>query len=697
MVFSKRKASLRHLLTLIYILTVVLVIALLIRASQSDEPPFSLSHASAEGDQEAVVLSLYGEAFHTGIRGVFAKSLVNEEALAWHQLAGIPSTAIDVKNDLALVACSENKLVSIGLHDGQSPELLSSIDLPDTIRQIKIVGDLALLGLQLHAGLFLVDLKDPGALNLVRNYPLSGFVTSMVVDRSVVYFTEIYKGVGRIDLSLENPVPEMLVSLNSPWRMTLQANRLAVGTIKDGVLLFNVAQDGQLIKVGSLDYLENVRGVAFVDDSLAVALANDALHVFNLSAWPVLKDPAQLMLPGSPIQMERVPGRASLAVSLIAGGVALIDFSQPKVPVLSGHLKRPRILFGMKLQSEKVFGVSLDGIKAFSLDKISGGEYSLLATEATIGQDHYKLQSWNGHIYGHRDNHLVDFGEKEATQSHPFNRFMTVVEKHGVSLFEQRENGQIKRVGSLIKMVGAKEARFQDGHLYVVHQDGLRILAGTRPEELVAIADLKLSGTPTEFKFLDPGYLLVTTRDNGVLVVDVNNPQQPVQVASLIPPQHLRSPNVIRDVLVDGQRAYISQGAGGVHVVDMSSPSQPELLQIIDTPGHAQRMALYDNLLLVADHGNGLFMIDVMDRNGALAVGSLPTPLRIDQIAVVKDGVIVSSHPGGTMKLPLPRRMKNLEIVNQGEISVDVEKVGKGEYAYLYDERTFEKVKVESQ
>jgi len=182
-----------------------------------------------------------------------------------------------------------------------------------------------------------------------------------------------------------------------------------------------------------------------------------------------------------------------------------------------------------------------------------------------------------------------------------------------------------------------------------------------------------------------------------VLVVDVNNPQKPVQVASLIPPQHLRSPNIIRDVLVDGQRAYISQGAGGVHVVDMSSPSQPELLQIIDTPGHAQRMALYDNLLLVADRGNGLFMIDVMDRNGALAVGSLPTPLRIDQIAVVKDGVIVSSHPGGTMKLPLPRRMKNLEIVNQGEISVDVEKVGKGEYAYLYDERTFEQVKVGSQ
>jgi hypothetical protein len=63
----------------------------------------------------------------------------------------------------------------------------------------------------------------------------------------------------------------------------------------------------------------------------------------------------------------------------------------------------------------------------------------------------------------------------------------------------------------------------------------------------------------------------------------------------------------------------------------------------------------------------------------------LPTPLRIDQLAVVNDGLIASSHPGGTMKLPLPQRIKSLQIVNDGEMRVAVETVKKGQYAYLYD------------
>jgi hypothetical protein len=365
--------------------------------------------------------------------------------------------------------------------------------------------------------------------------------------------------------------------------------------------------------------------------------------------------------------------------------------------MLSGHLKMPVTFTDMKLQSDKVFGVSPEGVEAFSLDKVIGDEHSLLATEATIDQNHYLLLPWNGHVYGYSDRPLVDFGESEATQTLAPSRFMAVAEKQGVGLFEQRDSGQIQRAGSLIPANGARDARFRDGHLYVINHDGLRIFEGTRPEEMVVIGDLTLPGRPRAFEILDSGYLLVTTHDNGVLVVDVKNPQQPVQVASLVAAQHLRSTSLIRNVLVDGQRAYISLGKGGVHIVDMSSPSRPELLQIINTPGEAGSMALYDNLLLVAERGRGLFLIDVADRNDALPVGTLPTPLRIDQMAVVKDGLIVSSHPGGTMKLPLPQRIKNLEIVNQGELRGDVERFGKGEYAYLYDARTFEQVKVENQ
>ncbi|MCK4507387.1 MAG: hypothetical protein KAU27_02525, partial [Desulfuromonadales bacterium] len=670
---------------------------LIIREHQGGKPLFSLSHVSAEKDEKPAVVSIYGTGFHPGIRAVMAENLVNEEALLWQQLIGVSAKSVDVKNDLALVTCYGKKLVTIRFHKDQRPEILGSLEMPGPVKHFKIVGDQALVGMQRHAGFYLVDLQDPEVLKLGRHFPVSGLATSMVVDQDMVYFTDLYQGVGRIDLSAENPALEMLASIKSPWRIALQDNRLVVGTLKGRVYLFDITRDGQLLEAGRLDYPVNVRGLAFVDERLAVTLADDRLLLLNLSTWPRLNNPVQLTLPGSPLLLERIPGRASLAVSLIAGGMAMIDVSQPGVPRLSGYLKKPKTFLGMKLQSESFWGVSRDGLEIFSLEKIAGKEYSLLATEAMINQERYKLHSWNDHVYGYRKNYLVDFGKKAITETHSASRFMAIAGEVGVSIFEQRENNQVQRVGSLVSMEGARDALFRGGYLYIVHQDGLRILSGSRPEELVVTSDLQLSGRPWQLDLLDSGYLLITTRYEGFLVVDVNNPQQPVQVASMTSPKHLQSINTIQDILVDGQRAYISQGAGGVQVVDMSSPSRPQLMQIIDTPGQAKRMILYDDLLLVADGEKGFFMIDVKDPDGALPIGTVPTPLRIDHLAVVNDGLIASSHPGGTMKLPLPQRMKNLQMVNGGEMRVDVEVVKKGEYAYLYDVKVSRQMEISIQ
>jgi hypothetical protein len=351
----------------------------------------------------------------------------------------------------------------------------------------------------------------------------------------------------------------------------------------------------------------------------------------------------------------------------------------------------------MALQPEKFYGVSNHGLEVFSLDEIEKGEFSMLATEATIEQTYYKMKSWNGHVYGYSNMALVDFGKEISTDIDTARRFMVVADEGDVSLFEQGEDDQVQRVGSFLMAEGAGTVKFRDNYIYMLHSGGLRISFGVRPEELVTIGELKLSGRCTHFEVLDSRYLLVTTLDNGVLVVDVNTPQQPVEVARLVLPQHLHRDNVAQAVLIDDQRAYISQGKGGVHVVDVSVPTQPELLQIIETPGFAKNMTFYDNLLLVADGAKGVFMIDIKDRNRALPIGSLPTPIRVSQIAVTEDGLIVSGHQGGTMKLPLPQRLQNLQVIGVDEMRVDVESLEKGQYVYLYDEWTSGQVRVGGQ
>ncbi|NOR49406.1 MAG: hypothetical protein GQ530_00035 [Desulfuromonadales bacterium] len=698
----RRNISLKHPLILLYVLVLLILVALLVNLQLRDYQPFSLSHAvitESRGtvvteDQAGASLSIYGNDFHPGLKGVLAKNLVNEKAHLWHQLADVPSRGIIVKGELALVSCYKNKLVSIGLGKGEDPQFLGSIELPDTIKQIKIVGHQALVGMPRHTGLSLIDLQDPEALKLVAYFPVAGLVSSMAVDRSSVYFTDLYEGISRIDLSAKVPVPEKIVSLQSPWRIALQGKKLVVGTLKGRIHLFDIAQNGQLVEAGSLDFPVSVRGVALTEEVLAVALLDGTLHVFNVSSWPKLNKPVQLKLSGRPWQMEPVPGRARIAVSLAVGGLALIDVSRPESPTIAGHLKLPRTFMEMDLQAEKVYGVSNYGLEAFSLDEIENGEFSMLATEATIEQTYYKMKSWNGHVYGYSNMALVDFGKGISTDIDSAGRYMAVADKGDVSLFEQDEEGQVQRVGSLLMAEGAGTVKFRDNCIYMLHSGGLRIFSGARPGELVKKGELKLPGRCTHFEILDSGYLLVTTLDNGVLVVDVNAPQQPVEIARLVLPRHLQKDNVAQAVLVDGQRAYISQGRGGVHVVDVSVPSQPELLQIIETPGFAKNMALYDNLLLVADGAKGVFMIDVNDRDRALPIGSLPTPIRVSQIAVTEDGLIVSGHQGGTVKLALPQRLQNLQVISEDEMRADMERVEKGQYVYLYDERASGQVRV---
>ncbi|MGK2904891.1 MAG: hypothetical protein ACSLFH_00905 [Desulfuromonadales bacterium] len=697
MLFNSRKVSLRPLLILLIGFAAILLFALLVREIQGDSPLFSLSHVSVENQQEPGLLTLSGHDFHPGIEGVLASNLVNEKALLWHHLVGIPAKAVDVMDDLALVSCYGKKIVSIGLNGGMSPKLLGSLELPASVYHIKIVGDQALAAMSAPAGFSLIDLKDPSDMKLGRYFHVPGVVTSMVADRNIIYYVNLHRGVGRIDLSVENPAPENLVDLDSPLQIALQGSRLAVATTKGLVHLFNLTQGGQPTAVGTLHYPDIVTGVAFTEGALAVALNDGDLHVLSLSSWPKLDKSVQLHLPGRPLLLERVPGRASIAASLVSGGVALIDVSLPVAPVLSGHLKMNKTFKGTALQTDKIFATSLAGLEVFSLDEIAKGEYSKLATDAMLEQKFYHLQTWNGHVYGYKNSRLVDFGRKGPADPHSSGRLMAVANMEGVSFFEPREYGQAKKTEAMIRMEGVRSAGFRDNHLYIIHNGGLRILRGARPEEMVVVSDLELPGGLGPFAFIDPGYLLVATRYKGLLVVDVHDPQRPVQVASLTLPQHQQTDNLSRDVLIDGRFAYISQGSAGVLVVDVSSPAQPLLIQMIDTPGYAKKMALHDNLLLVADGFEGLFMIDVKDRNGALPIGSLPVPIFINQVAVTGNSMIVSNLAGGTMRLPLPQRLEDLHVISDGELRANVEMVDKGQYVYLYDERHSRKIEVDVQ
>ncbi len=678
---------------LLYVAALLLLVALLVTELQHDRPPFVLESASGLMQSGQPTISVNGEHFHSGLKGVLAKNLVNQKALLWHLLDDATIKAVDVHEQLALVSCYGNKLVSIRLHEGEAPELLGSIDLPDDVRMIKIIGRRALVMMKRHAGMALIDLQHPEDMKRIASYPLPGLVTSMVADRDTVYYADMYRGLGRIDLAAEKPALETLVELKSPWSMAMEGKRLVVGSLEGGVTLFNLSASGLPVEVGRLALNTDIRGVALTEEVLAVACRDGATYLYNLAAWPKLVERAELPLPGSPFRIARVPGRKTIAISLVAGGVVLIDVRQPARPVISAELKIPTTFLAMTLQSTKIWAATLAGLQVFDLDEIEHGEDALLAPKALVSENFYQLYAWQGRLYGYRNQGLVDLGETAPAGHHPADHFLAVADENQVVLFA-RENGQVRRAGALLVEEGAFAALYRENLLYVINRRGLKIFSGSTSEGLHLVSELPLPGQCKNLAKLDSGFLLVGTLERGVLVVDVKDARQPQLIASLDPAPHLLMTTVTQDILVDGQRAFVSEWSGGVLIIDLSNPNDPQLQQIIDTPGYAVQMALQDDLLLVADKSEGVFMIDVRDRKHALPIGSWPTPVRVEQIAVAGDHLFVSNFPGGTLRLPRPQRLQNLEMVSRNELRADVASSDRGEYVYIYENGGAEKVRV---
>jgi hypothetical protein len=626
--------------------------------------------------------------------------MVDEHALQWGILPGATVRTVAVRGQIALAGCFLNKLVTIDLSTPSGPTLLSSLELPDFIKEVGILGDRALVSMTRGSGMAIVDLSNPEDLKLIKLIPLAGHVADMAISADQIYFVNVYRGLGRIDPAEENMSPELLDVLYKPWRIAISDDRLVVASLDNHLFFYNISQGGRIERSGTLKIagLEKggLRGIAFSGNHLAVAVADGSIRLFPLSSWPRLKDYFSLQIPGPPYRVIAIPGNDQLAVSLVSAGIALVDVKPSGNSVVSGHLMLPSTTIAMNAQEGMIYASRQDGrqgLVAFTMEEI---EQSSFSPATHVDRNYQALYSWNGRLFGYRRDKtlsvLADEGRSGSSTSGPL---LTLHDEDGVSIFRMSEAGEVSTAGAIVMEGGALDAVYSGECLHVLHRRGLRIMSGSESGEMSVVAELGISGRPVHMKFLKPGMLLIATKYEGLKVVDVSDHRNPSQISEVSPPEHLQSSSVAQDIFINGQFAYISQGAGGVYIINFAKPERPELTQIVDTPGLARKMVLHENLLLVADGDEGVYMIDASKPGRLLPIGSLPTPLRANEIATVPDGILISNHPGGILKLPLPEKLMNYQVVNSELVQGEVPENGVGGYVYLYDESSQNRVSLE--
>jgi len=140
-----------------------------------------------------------------------------------------------------------------------------------------------------------------------------------------------------------------------------------------------------------------------------------------------------------------------------------------------------------------------------------------------------------------------------------------------------------------------------------VSNPGAPVVAGKSPVFLDVVTDVTVDGN----------YAYVTIGYEGLAIIDVSTPSAPTVVGTLDGPGDLYA----LEVAVAGQYAYVAAGSYGLWIVDVANPAAPaEVSVTFDTIRDALSLEVAGNLAYVAS-GYGLSIVDVTNPEAPVVAG----------------------------------------------------------------------------
>jgi hypothetical protein len=138
-------------------------------------------------------------------------------------------------------------------------------------------------------------------------------------------------------------------------------------------------------------------------------------------------------------------------------------------------------------------------------------------------------------------------------------------------------------------------------------------------------------------------YAYVAAWFDGLRVIDVSNPADPVEVA------HIATSDRATDIAIVGTVAYVA--AVAVDVIDISDPTQPTRISSFETLGFTDQLAASDGLIVAIERasvGSGsLRLIDVSDPNNPIGVSAYETQDVPHTVEIENDIAYVTEGDGG--------------------------------------------------
>jgi hypothetical protein len=382
-------------------------------------------------------------------------------------------------------------------------------------------------------------------------------------------------------------------------------------------------------------------------------MGDGTLTEYAAAPWPRFAARGQLRLPGRPLRLVRAAGSPLLACALVGVGAAVVDVSHGGSPAVAGWLPTDSAIGDLAIDAGRILFANKSGLQLHRLSHLTGQ----LAVEFPLDsrRRNIRLQELQGEVIAYDTTRLLSLGRTRAlATAAPLSgeKLLALPGDNCVRLYARRGDALVQLASQPVTGP-IKDVLLHQGRLFVLSATALEIFAcdesGTcRPDGRLATFE-----HAEALAWADPHYLLIADRHAGVKLVAVRGAGAPLMAVDLPLPAFLKRTAGVQDVLVSGQRAYVARSEFGVQVIDLADLPALKIVQLIDTPGRALSLTMNEGLLLVADLGKGIQVIDTREPWCRL-VGTIGASIDAEDIVVQGQELLVSARNNAMVRMPIP-------------------------------------------
>jgi hypothetical protein len=611
----------------------------------------------------------------------------------------MPIFQFDTDGSVAVASTRNRRVVVIDVQDGRSPRILGSVEVrkegldgdnpsSDGILALVKLGTRAVVSFSNGDGLALLDLTDPYAPRELDYLPLAVDVTDLLAMDGQVIAAGVRSGLWQIKIDGDRLRASKLPGVQGVWRLARDGNRLAAVSLRGDLFCYEVEGVSLPHLVGQMQLPGEVRGVTFDRDVLHVCMGDGTLLEYAAEPWPRFVARGQLRLPGRPLRLIRDKESPRLLCSLVGVGAAVVDVSRPGHPAIAAWLPTGLAIADLAIDADRVLITNKHGLQIHRLSRLVGQlnvEFLLDSRRKRVG-----LLSLQGEVFAYDATRLHSLGRGEAgTSAVPPSGedLLALPGDNCVRLYARRGDGFVQVASQPIKGP-VRAALWRKGRVFALNDTTLEVFACDTSGACQPAGRLAAFSSTVALAWADPHYLLVADRHAGVKLVTVQGVGAPRFVAELLLPDFLKHVAGIQDVLVSGQRAFVARGQFGVQIIDLADLPAMKTLQLVDTPGRAQSLAMDEGLLLVADLGRGIQVIDAR-KPWCRVLGTIGTPFDAKEMVVQGKELLISSTNAAVTRMPAPLQLGAVRPADAGHGQVTLPAgLPKGRYQLIvYDDR----------